>query len=406
MDSTLELTSKGVRDAKLMRQFRKDLDIKFDVAFVSDFVRCQQTADVVVNKKAPRFDMKELRPNCTPEEAFIAMHKAFPELAASDKAPETSVYICTHNPLIQAIAGTVWFGFNPDVNNFSHGTMLRIDTHELPPEKHPLHWIIRPGLVEHMYESDLVESATQLVEHLGRASKARIVDPLIASLQRAVGRRFKKQGEAYTTTGRIWPAFDEASRFRTAFGRVSSKSYDAGVAHVAGALGVNPAPVYAGVTEAAKLNLKRQPPGHERTAVDLESEIDATTQERIAAIESDGVAKGLTAAAIATAIRQQFREWAGGRALTIAEAEVSRAFHQGGADVARIVNQEGGGHLVEKAWDGEPDACDEICMPNIEDGWIPEDILFQSGDSEPPGHPNCRCSLSYRTVGQSEEARR
>jgi hypothetical protein len=29
-------------------------------------------------------------------------------------------------------------------------------------------------------------------------------------------------------------------------------------------------------------------------------------------------------------------------------------------------------------------------------GWIPADAAFDSGDDEPPAHPNCDCSIDYR----------
>jgi uncharacterized protein with gpF-like domain len=38
------------------------------------------------------------------------------------------------------------------------------------------------------------------------------------------------------------------------------------------------------------------------------------------------------------------------------------------------------------------DAC-EICQPNIDQGPIPLGSEFESGDTEPPGHANCRCSI-------------
>lgn len=390
MDSTLPLTSKGIAEAKYMRQFRKDLGIKFDVAFVSDFTRTQQTADIVVNKKAARFDMKELRPNGTAEDAFAAMYRSF------DIQDDTLVYVCTHNPLIQQMAAAGWLGFNADANQFAHGSMLRIDTHTLPPEKHPLHWLIRPGLIEHMYESDLVESATQFVEHLGRASKARIVDPLIEAASRSLSSRFTKQGRKYLRTKTI--TLQQTTGFRRRFERLIQTAYEGGVEHVAGVLAV---------LREAKVNLatKKQPPGYDRTATDIEDQIDATSRDRIASIESDGLAKGLTAAAIATAIRQQFRDWAGDRAQTIATQEVSRAFHQGGTDVARIVNEENGGRYVEKHWDTQDNPC-ELCIENEDAGWIGVDEDYPNFGARPPGHPNCQCSESFRTVGQSEEAHR
>lgn len=82
------------------------------------------------------------------------------------------------------------------------------------------------------------------------------------------------------------------------------------------------------------------------------------------------------------------------RAEAAAIWEVSKAYHQGMNDVAASVI--GHGIIVEKRWLADPDACEEICQPNAEDGWIPEDINFASGEDLPPGHPHCRCSAEYR----------
>src|SRR5690348_5038873 len=118
MDATRSLTSKGVREAKLMRQWRKDLGIKFDVVFSSDFARAVETADVIRNKKAPWTQLSALRPDSTAEDAFAAMYDAF------DIGDDTHVYVVTHSPLVQKMAAAAWIGFNPDINHFSHGTLL------------------------------------------------------------------------------------------------------------------------------------------------------------------------------------------------------------------------------------------------------------------------------------------
>ena len=93
------------------------------------------------------------------------------------------------------------------------------------------------------------------------------------------------------------------------------------------------------------------------------------------------------------------------RAQTIATQEVSRAFHQGGRDVAAIVNQENGGRYVERHWDVQDSPC-ELCQENDDAGWIGEDEQYPNFPEGPPGHVNCVCSESFRTVGQSEEARK
>jgi len=36
--------------------------------------------------------------------------------------------------------------------------------------------------------------------------------------------------------------------------------------------------------------------------------------------------------------------------------------------------------------------CSSVCEPNEAQGAVPLGAAFQSGDTEPPGHPLCRCA--------------
>ena len=37
-----------------------------------------------------------------------------------------------------------------------------------------------------------------------------------------------------------------------------------------------------------------------------------------------------------------------------------------------------------------------LCEDNEDQGWIPEEEAFESGDMEPPGHPNCTCTIEQK----------
>ena len=50
----------------------------------------------------------------------------------------------------------------------------------------------------------------------------------------------------------------------------------------------------------------------------------------------------------------------------------------------------------EKSWDGDGEACEEICQPNIDAGWIDIDDDFPSGDQQPTAHPRCDCNIDFR----------
>lgn len=52
-----------------------------------------------------------------------------------------------------------------------------------------------------------------------------------------------------------------------------------------------------------------------------------------------------------------------------------------------------------KAWiTAGDDRVDDHCEANEAQGHIPIDKEFKSGSSTPPDHPNCRCTLAYRTA--------
>ena len=75
----------------------------------------------------------------------------------------------------------------------------------------------------------------------------------------------------------------------------------------------------------------------------------------------------------------------------IAQTEANDAYNDGRHSIAIGLDMD------EKRWD--PDgtaACEEICQPNADQGWIPIDEDFQSGDDAPSGHPRCDCSTDYR----------
>jgi hypothetical protein len=55
--------------------------------------------------------------------------------------------------------------------------------------------------------------------------------------------------------------------------------------------------------------------------------------------------------------------------------------------------------VFEKRWVTDADPCPE-CDENALVGWIDGDDVFPSDDDEPPVHPNCRCSLETRRVGE------
>lgn len=382
MDPDRTLTPRGVEQAKALRRFCKAAGIKWDVVFSSDFARALDTVEYVANKKGVLYSLKELRPLGTAEDAFAEIQH-IGDGTQWNIGDDTHVLVVTHDPLINKMAAAVCFGFSPDVNNFPHGAMLRVDTH--PTEKHPLRWMITPELVESLEAGELIEATSALRESLNQSAKARVVDPLIARLQKSLAKRFRAQAREYKSSGRLHLYHP------TAFARVVDQAYVEGVAMAWAQIGK---------VEEAKKDKHRIPAWlpaammvYPRTESELEGELDATSEARIAGMVAMGAPREDIAKMIAS--------WATDRAQIIAEYEVSKAYHSGASDAAKLIGERQGVE-VYKAWDIEADACDEICVPNFEDGAIPEDILFQSGHDAPPGHPNCRCSLSFSVKGGGE----
>ena len=123
----------------------------------------------------------------------------------------------------------------------------------------------------------------------------------------------------------------------------------------------------------------------------LADDIDQTTRDRLKTAVADAYGAGGGYSDIIDAIKGTFDGFSDTRADSIAMTELNDAFNQGTLQMGRENGAE------EKAWDPDGEACEEICMPNVDDGWIDIDDDFSSGDDAPPGHTNCDCSISVKT---------
>lgn len=141
---------------------------------------------------------------------------------------------------------------------------------------------------------------------------------------------------------------------------------------------------------------------------ELITQIDAATRTTINDILVQGSQEGWSYDTTARAITSKFEEFAVGRpqehirsrAHLVAVTESSNAYGEG--ELQQGLEMQGRGMDMEKSWIGAGDACAEICLPNVEEGWIPIDQPFKSGDMRYPGHPACRCGMLQRRVGAVE----
>jgi Phage Mu protein F like protein len=135
----------------------------------------------------------------------------------------------------------------------------------------------------------------------------------------------------------------------------------------------------------------------EHSLTKLTGGLNETTVDRLRDAIATAYDEGGGFAEVVEAIRNTFDEFGEARAGMIAQTEVNAAYNASRHATA----QEAG--LDEKRWEPDGDACEEICMPNVDQDWIAIDDTFDSGDDAPPAHPNCDCSVSFRKVSGGDE---
>ena len=122
--------------------------------------------------------------------------------------------------------------------------------------------------------------------------------------------------------------------------------------------------------------------------------LNETSLSRVGTALSAGLAVGATDEQIASKIFDVVGS--AERALTIATTEMNSAMSLASMDNYQALGVE------QVEWLGL-EAC-EICQPNIDQGAVPWGQEFESGDTEPPGHSNCRCSILPVIEGLDDNA--
>ena len=90
------------------------------------------------------------------------------------------------------------------------------------------------------------------------------------------------------------------------------------------------------------------------------------------------------------------------RRKTIAQTEQRMATENGKASLANAR-----GNKFKRWITAQDDLVSDMDESNQAQGWIKIGEAFSSGDDQPPSHPNCRCTVVYRTAppGESEQRR-
>lgn len=444
------LNDTGEAQAHAMRKFTKLANVNPELIICSDFQRAEDTAKIMQRGDTPIKTTPFLRPDGDGSAGSKAVSNAWKsvlKLAGDAK----SVLIVTHGPLVQAMLASIAFNFLDERWTWEHGAMAYVNTGDSK-----FRWFVTPKLAAHLTGAEepkdvedpgpllttesliealeqtaahckelglglmlsgpltvthYAESAIALAESLDRAHKAAAVDPLIAWLKSATAQRFRKQKiKVLRTVKKFANAWNETNhvplrmamqgaldvpdgRFAGRYSTATGLARQHGAAHVREQIAIP-------VKEAAGDQPDVGPP--KRTAKDLERELDATTDKEMgdkikAAFDPENP---LTIAATLEALAKQFEQYSDGidgqlsRAQTVATTEVSGAYHDGGAAVVKLVPHT---RDIEKIWQTEDDPC-PTCQANADMGWILADQPFDSGDDTAPAHPNCRCSVDYRSI--------
>lgn len=260
----------------------------------------------------------------------------------------------------------------------------------------------------------LLEAIDALLVAARRAAKLRVHRKIEPAFAKALAAFFRSQGRTFLrgfaslkpafvtealreadTPGweAIWTAASAAQRKRleAVLARYLTQAYRAGAVSSAKALGI--------AFDLANERAVEWAAGHAATLV---SGIEDTTKEALRRIISGALDEGWSYQQTARAIREEFAAFSVARSELIAVTETANAYEQANADQARSIADSG--LDMEKAWAtvGDNDV-EDTCQSNEDEGWIPMDDAHDSGDSEPPAHPNCRCTELYRAVGNQAE---
>lgn len=239
----------------------------------------------------------------------------------------------------------------------------------------------------------LAETVVRLAEHLKRKTRAVIIDPAVAEIQAFLAYRLKMQALGFSLSAAGGIYLPKSQTLITASSTLRT-IYQHGADFAAAML-----PAVA-IAEARKKKKKRHfipigLPGYQDST--LQASLDLMDQTTVEGIKEDWAnleTDRKTLPEVTSAIAARLSAEIPARSKAAAEYQVSQAYHQGMRDVADDAARQGIQEL-QKRWDDQPDAC-PTCSANAAEGWLPYDILFSSGSSEPPEHPHCRCSIEYR----------
>jgi hypothetical protein len=218
--------------------------------------------------------------------------------------------------------------------------------------------------------------------------------------------------------------FTEASAGSGGLSDSLAEELDASVEDFAAEFSTSLSPAYVGGAEATAASLTRLPSGFDtpnpaastylrERGAQLVSGLNDTTRDRMRTVLADSREQGASYETTAQNLRDLFDGFDApsslghirDRAELVSVTEAGDAYEAGSRDTISALSDLG--LKYEKQWLADAGACG-LCSENAAEGWIPFDEEHGSGDSEPTGHPGCRCSEIYQNVssGETWESRR
>lgn len=236
----------------------------------------------------------------------------------------------------------------------------------------------REGLTAHRH-SRIIKPARRRIERVLRSYFQRQEAALLAEIKpKIVAREASSGGSLYANT--ILPTSIHPLRFPVT--SVETDEYNDAMAEVirgavasmkAGAVGQDFASVWL----------------RDNSLTRLTGDFSATSINRLRDAVADAWDAGGSFNQIVSAIQETFADFSDSRAAMIAQTEVNDAYNSGRMATAIAAG------FDQKAWDPDGEAC-EICLGNVDEGWIGIDEEFSSGDMAPTAHPNCDCSIDFQ----------
>ena len=412
-DAERPLTDAGRAQAHEMAVWLAHQIGRVDTVICSSMMRAIETAEIMAEALGSHIQRTPmLNPDVKPDEAWKHV-----EAIAGFSA---EVLVVSHHPLVGHLIDQL--GSVGGISHiFEHGAIALVDTYSKE-----MSWLVNPDLVARdedlddaiaemseaaaalmeAGETDLIEIDAPVKGGLKHAKHATKLAPIRTDAATALKKFFKRQGSLLLS--QIKPKLREADadpKKKAAsiipdnlpiaitggtsvdYSKALENALSAGYEGLAGELGSD--------NELADDIVQKYLTDHSLTK--LTGSFEDTTVERLRNALADAYQKGADFDGLVQAVKDEYAGFSDVRAGMIAQTEMNAAYNAGRKQLGLDMG------FNEKSWDPDGSACEEICVPNVLDGWIDIDDEFESGDSEPPGHPNCDCSLNVRFNADAEE---